>query len=120
MNIKTLVLGASLKPERISNQIIHRLLRNGHEVYAFGLRPGNINGVEVSDKRRHIPEIHTISLYISPKHQMDYLDYILELNPKRVIFNPGTENPEFFNILKSNGIYVEVACSLVLLATNQY
>ncbi|GAL66544.1 hypothetical protein JCM19301_3022 [Jejuia pallidilutea] len=64
--------------------------------------------------------IHTVTLYLNPNRQKAYYNYIVSLQPKRVIFNPGTENPEFYNILKENNIAFEAACTLVLLSTNQY
>jgi len=64
--------------------------------------------------------IDTVTLYLNPKNQKEYYQQIVDLNPRRVIFNPGTENPEFYEILENAGIEVEVACTLVLLATGQY
>ena len=117
---KTLVLGASLKPDRYSNFAIKRLLNSGYEVVAYGLKPGNVDGVRVATELLPFEDIHTITLYLSSKHQEPYYKYIISLNPKRVIFNPGTENPELFKILEENNIDYEIACTLVLLSTNQY
>jgi len=117
---KTLVFGASLKPNRYSNLAIHRLVDSGVETLAFGLREGKVSGVNISNKLDKINDIHTITLYINPKRQEEYYNKIVSLAPKRVIFNPGTENPELYNILKNNNIEVEVACTLVLLSTGQY
>ena len=120
MTKKTLVFGASLKPERYSNMVVHRLVNQGHEVKAFGLKRGNIAGVEVDTELKPYIGIDTVSLYLSPKRQTPFYDYIVSLQPKRVIFNPGTENSEFYELLNSKGIVAEIACNLVLLATNQY
>ncbi len=117
---KTLVLGASLKPERYSNLAINRLLDNGIETEAFGLREGKIREVNIKTDFGDFQDIHTITLYIGAKHQSEYIENILQLKPERVIFNPGTENPELYDILKEHDIEVEVACTLVLLATRQY
>jgi len=117
---KTLVIGASLKPERYSNIAINRLRRYNHEVVAFGLKPGKVNDVEIDTTLMPYIDIDTVTLYLNPKRQESYYNYIIDLNPKRVIFNPGTENPEFYNILKQNNIEFEVACTLVLLGTGQY
>lgn len=117
---KTLVLGASLKPERYSNLAINRLKDQNIETVAFGLREGEVGGIQVRTHFDDFHDIHTITLYIGANHQPDYIDKILKLNPERVIFNPGTENPELYEILEKNGIAVEVACTLVLLATEQY
>lgn len=117
---KTLVLGASLKQSRYSNLAVNRLLDNNIETEAFGLREGTIREVEIKTDFKDFQDIHTVTLYIGAKHQPEYVDRILELEPERVIFNPGTENPELYEVLKKNGIEAEVACTLVLLGTGQY
>ncbi|MCH9661205.1 MAG: CoA-binding protein [Bacteroidetes bacterium] len=117
---KTLVIGASTNKARYSNIAIHRLLANNHPVVAFGLREGTVGGVSIQTERLLFEDIDTVTLYIGPKHQPEYYEYIVSLNPKRVIFNPGTENPNFYQILTENNIVPEIACTLVLLATNQY
>ncbi|MGB5667878.1 MAG: CoA-binding protein [Maribacter sp.] len=116
----TLVFGASLKPNRYSNIAIKRLKDKGITTRAYGLQVGVIYGVEISTNLNDIQNIHTITLYVGPKRQPEYYTAIINLEPIRVIFNPGTENPEFYELLKEKGISVEVACTLVLLATNQY
>lgn len=120
MNKKTLVFGASLKPDRYSNLVIRKLISKNHEVLAFGLKLGVINGVSIDTNLNVYKDLHTVTLYVNPMHQKTYYNYLVSLNPKRIIFNPGTENPEFYSILKENNIYFEEACSLVLLSTNQY
>lgn len=120
MNKKTLVLGASLKPNRYSNYAIQRLVANNVETVAFGLREGEVSGIDIDVELVDYEDIHTVTLYLNAKRQKEYYDYIISLNPKRVIFNPGTENPEFYSILKENNIAFEAACTLVLLSTNQY
>jgi hypothetical protein len=117
---KTLVFGASLKPNRYSNLAVKRLRDNGITTMAFGLRPGEISDIQVSTNLDQFQDIHTVTLYLNPKRQEQYYEAIIDMNPKRVIFNPGTENPEFYRRLKENGITVEVACTLVLLSTGQY
>ena len=116
----TLVFGASLKPNRYSNLAIHRLVDSGVETLAYGLREGEVSGVNISNNLDKISDIHTITLYINPKRQEEYYNSIISLAPKRVIFNPGTENPELYKLLENNGIEVDVACTLVLLSTGQY
>tara|TARA_R110002167_G_scaffold93386_2_gene250293 strand:+ start:1990 stop:2370 length:381 start_codon:yes stop_codon:yes gene_type:complete len=116
----TLVFGASLKPDRYSNLVVNRLLDHNVKTEAFGLIEGNIRGVQIKNNLDEFHNIHTVTLYLNPSHQPEYYHWILKLGPKRVIFNPGTENPEFYKLLKDNGIDVEIACTLVLLATNQY
>lgn len=117
---KTLVLGASLNPSRYSNLAINRLVNYGHTVKAVGLKEGIVAEVAISTKKEEFENIDTVTLYLNPKRQEEYYDYIISLKPKRVIFNPGTENPEFYEMLRRNNIEVEVACTLVLLGTNQY
>jgi len=120
MNKKTLVLGASLKDERYSNMAVHRLVEHGHSVVAVGAREGTVNSVEIETKPVPFEDIDTVTLYLNPDRQKMYYDYIISLKPRRVIFNPGTENPELYKLLDENNIEREVACTLVLLSTNQY
>lgn len=117
---KTLVFGASLNPTRYSHLAIQRLVAHNHEVVAFGLRSGEVSGVKIKTVLLAHKDIDTITLYMNPKRQRQYYNHIVSLYPKRVIFNPGTENPELYQILKENDIHFEVACTLVLLSTNQY
>lgn len=119
-NKKTLVLGASLKPERYAFKAITMLVEKGHSVIAIGPNMGEVAGISIRTKNIPLSNIHTVTLYINPVRQRDYYNYIIETKPKRVIFNPGTENPQFYQLLESNGIKVEIACTLVLLTTNQY
>ncbi|WP_418513948.1 CoA-binding protein [Corallibacter sp.] len=120
MSKKTLVLGASLKTDRYSNYAIRKLVANNHEVVAFGLKEGEIEGVTIDTGLKPYNDLDTITLYLNPKRQKDYYNYIISQKPKRVIFNPGTENPELYKKLKENTIDFEVACTLVLLSTDQY
>jgi len=117
---KTLVVGASLKPNRYSHIAINRLVTYNHQVEAIGLRKGVVSGVEIITEKKPFENIHTVTLYLNPQRQKEYYDYIISLKPKRVIFNPGTENSEFYKMLQQNNIEVEVACTLVLLSTNEY
>ena len=119
-NKKTLVLGASLNPARYSYLAIQRLTAYNHPVVAIGLKEGETAGVKIETEKVAFDNVDTVTLYLSPKRQAQYYDYVVSLNPKRVIFNPGTENSEFYSILRANGIEVEVSCTLVMLATKQY
>ena len=119
MNKKTLVLGASPNPNRYSYQAVERLVQSGHSVYAFGLRIGEIASVNVNSEWPS-ENFDTITLYLNPQRQSAYTDRILELKPKRVIFNPGTENPAFMYELTEAGVDVEVACALVMLSVGNY
>ena len=118
--MKTLVIGASTKPERYSYQAIERLKAKDYPVVALGLKAGEIHGETIHITKEIWTDIDTVSLYVGPAHQDNYIDYIIGLNPRRVLFNPGTENPDFYRILKSNHISYFEACTLVLLSTNQY
>lgn len=120
MKKKTLVLGVSLKPDRYSNFVIHKLVDQGYEVVAYGLKKGQVAGITIDTELLPYENVHTVTLYVNPKNQKEYYDYVVSLKPERVIFNPGTENPEFYNVLNKHHIFYEVACSLVLLSTNQY
>ena len=120
MKNTSLVLGASLKKERYSHQAVKQLLINNHQVKAFGLKSGQIENINIDTELIFYQDIDTVTLYIGKKNQPEYYDYVISLNPNRVIFNPGTENPEFYKLLDENGIQYEVACTLVLLATGQY
>ena len=118
--MKVLVVGASLKTERYSNMAVNMLLDYGHEVVAIGGREGQIRDVEIIKGHPPMQEIDTITLYLGPARQPTEYEYLISLNPKRVIFNPGTENPVFENMLKEHNIVVLRACTLVLLRTNQF
>lgn len=120
MTKKTLVFGASLNHNKYSNYAIQRLVANDVEVVAFGVKEGVVQGIDVDIELKPYKDIDTVTLYLNPKRQEAYYNYILSLKPNRVIFNPGTENPEFYKLLKENNIPFEEACTLVLLSTNQY
>jgi len=117
---KTLVLGASDNPARYSYLAIHKLRSKGHPVEAIGLRKVKVADVEVDVEKKPYQGIDTVTMYLNPRNQKEYYDYILSLHPKRVIFNPGAENDELEKLLKSNGIEVAEACTLVLLSTAQF
>jgi len=116
----TAVFGSSEKPMRFSNKAINKLRRYGYPVYALGLRAGKVADVEIQTGMPSLDDVHTVTLYLGPKNQTQYYDYIKSLKPKRVIFNPGTENPEFAESLRNEGMEVVEYCTLVLLDTDQY
>ncbi len=119
-DIITLVLGASTNPSRYAYLAIKSLRERNFKVLAVGLRTGQVDDVQILTGTPDFDDVDTITLYIGPRHQPQLYDYILKLKPRRVIFNPGTENPELFALLRNNGIDVEVACTLVLLSSKQY
>lgn len=120
MNKKTLVLGASLKEERYSNMAIKKLIEHDHEVIAVGFSKGVVDSVRIETGKPDFDRVDTVTMYLKPDNQRVYYNYIISLKPTRVIFNPGTENVKLFEILNQNKIEIEVACTLTLLAINQY
>ncbi len=118
---KTMVFGASPNPSRYAHLAVRRLENNGIEVVALGRRAGQIGNTTIqTDYPAQIDELHTISLYLGAKHQPPYYDYLIGLKPKRVLFNPGTENPDFVARLEKAGIVAEMACTLALLSIGAY
>ncbi|MFZ9660392.1 MAG: CoA-binding protein [Chitinophagaceae bacterium] len=117
---KTLVLGASSNPSRYSFLAIQMLKKNGVPVIALGRKNELADGTVIETEKKHWDGIDTVTLYLNPDHQQEYSSYIISLAPKRVIFNPGTENDTFEKILHENGIETMRACTLVLLSTGQY
>ena len=117
---RTLIIGASNNPERYAYKAAERLLAHGHEIELLGLRPDTIFGKTIDTERKAYEGLDTLTLYVGPQRQPEYYDYVISLKPKRVIFNPGTENAEFETLLEKNGIEAEEACTLVLLGTGQY
>ena len=117
---KTLVLGASDNPSRYSFLAIKKLRRYGHPVEAIGKKTGQVDDVIITKEHPELENIDTVTLYLNPRHQQQYYDYILSLKPKRIIFNPGAENPELSSLAIKNGIQPIEACTLVMLSTNQY
>ena len=118
--MKTLVIGASTHDYRYSNKAIKLLRAHKHEVVAIGRETGEVSGVSIEHDMPVQKDIDTVTLYINPMHQQAYYDKLVELKPRRVIFNPGTENSELEALLEKNGIATEEACTLVLLNTGQY
>jgi predicted CoA-binding protein len=116
----TLVFGASLNPVRYSHLAIERLVTHGVPTLAYGLKKGLVAGISIDTQLMDYNEVDTVTLYLNPQRQKNYYDYIISLKPNRVIFNPGTENPEFWKLLQSHKISYEVACTLTLLTTGQY
>lgn len=120
MKTATLVLGASENPSRYSNMAIKSLLRHGYLVKALGNSKGNVENVVIETEKVIYDNIDTITLYLGPKNQLPYYEYILSISPNRIIFNPGTENDDLKLLAEKNGIKTEYACTLVLLNLNQY
>ncbi len=117
---KTLIIGASSKPDRYSYKAEMMLRSHGHETFLFGNKNGAVEGKEISREWPETNDFDTVTMYVNPSLQVEMEEAIIKLKPKRVVFNPGTENPIFENRLESNGIQALEACTLVLLSTKQY
>jgi predicted CoA-binding protein len=117
---KTLIIGAAPNPERYAYRAAHMLTAKGHDIVNVGIKKGEVAGVAIEKPGQVHHDIDTVTLYIGPHLQNQYYDYILDTKPARVIFNPGTENPELESLLKANGIEPVEACTLVLLSIGQY
>jgi|SRR5215469_12942498 len=120
MEKKTLVLGASENPSRYSYLALQRLQLHHHPVLAIGKKKAIVGNVSIETEKKEWKDVDTVTLYLNPNNQKEYYDYIFSLNPKRIIFNPGAENDELAKMASSKGIQPMEACTLVLLATNQY
>jgi len=116
----TLVVGASPNPERYSFMATELLKAYGHEVYPYGIKKGMIHESPILLDWPIPNTIDTVTLYVGPAGQKAIYDTIIGLSPRRIIFNPGTENPEFEALAKEKGIQCLEACTLVLLKTGQY
>ncbi|HXH18367.1 MAG TPA: CoA-binding protein [Chitinophagales bacterium] len=117
----TLVIGASVHPWRYAYLAVNRLRLSGHPVIPLGIEKGSINGMEIETERKNFKDIDTVTLYINPSIQKEYYDYLLNvIQPRRIIFNPGTENQELKMLAEKKGIETVEACTLVMLASGQY
>ena len=117
---KTMVLGASSNPARTSFLAVNKLRSNNYPDIAIGKKTGTIGNIEIITEPKTFKDIDTITLYLNPANQKEWYDYILSLQPRRIIFNPGTENDELYDLAVQNGIMAKEACTLVLLSTGQY
>ncbi|MBL1409755.1 CoA-binding protein [Sphingobacterium faecale] len=117
---KTLILGASTNSARYSYLVANKLVRKGYPIVNVGRKKGEVAGVAIEPAEVVHTDIDTVTMYVGPKNQTSYYEYILATNPHRVIFNPGSENPELATQLKERGIEVIEACTLVMLNTGQY
>ncbi|MCB9261650.1 MAG: CoA-binding protein [Flavobacteriales bacterium] len=117
---KTLVLGASPNPERYAFRAANLLKSKGYEIVQLGKRTGVVAGQNIETKAQFFDDIHTVTLYLGPQNQKEYYQYLIALQPKRVVFNPGTENDELIKLLQKNGIETLEACTLVMLNLGNY
>jgi len=119
-NKPTVVIGASPNADRYSYKATVSLQQHQQTVFPLGIRNGQINGLDIITNKPHLENIDTVTLYVGPDNQAAWIDYIFSLNPKRIIFNPGTENPEFESLAESKCIEALEACTLVLLSIDRY
>jgi len=119
---KTVVVGASLNPARYAYRAAHMLTEYGHPMIPLSIKRGELAGKAILDLRQKpfISDVDTLTLYIGPRHQAQWINYLLSLSPRRIIFNPGTENPDFMGQAEYQGIEVLQACTLVMLQTGIY
>jgi hypothetical protein len=121
MKQRVAVLGASDKPERYSHQAVRLLLDHGHQVVPVHPSLSVILDLEVAPDLPSIEgPIDTLTLYVGPAISVALADSIESIQPGRVLFNPGTENPDLENRLRDTGIHTLRACTLVLLRTGQF
>lgn len=119
--MKTLILGATTNESRYANIATKRLLRYGHEVVLLGNKKGEIEGHKILNEAEEVPGgIDTVTMYLGERNQTQYESFLLNLNPRRVIFNPGAENYDFAKRLRDQGVETINACTLVMLSTSQY
>lgn len=118
--MKTLIIGASTEPSRYAFLAANKLLNHGHDIELLGRNSGEIKGHTIETEKKNFEDIDTVTLYVNPKVQPEYYDYVIGLKPRRVIFNPGTENDEFEALLEKNNIEPIEACTLVMLSTGQF
>lgn len=120
---KTIVIGATDNPARYAYMATVALQKKGHQVIPVGIKDGEINGLKIINQKKEnaqVADVDTVTLYVGPQNQPYWYDYIIGLKPKRVVFNPGTENPEFEQLLQKNNIHTEIACTLVMLSVGTY
>ena len=117
---KTLIIGATTNTNRYAYKAAKMLTDSGHKIVPFGIKKGEVFGEKIRNEWEDFKGIDTVTLYVGSARQPQYIDKIISINPKRVIFNPGTENLDFYQKLNVAGIDFEEACTLVLLRTNQF
>ena len=115
-----MVLGASSNPARYSYLAVNKLTNHQHPVVAIGKKKGQVGAVAIETDHLPVDNVHTVTLYLNPQNQREYYDYILDLKPNRIIFNPGTENDELIKKAKENGIEPVLGCTLVMLSVGTY
>ena len=118
--MKTLILGATPNPQRYAFLAANKLVKHGHEIVNVGIKQGKVAGAEILNGQPALDDIDTVTLYVGARHQPPYYDWLLSLRPRRIIFNPGTENPELSKLARERGIETLPACTLVMLGNGMY
>jgi len=118
----TVVVGATTNPSRYAFMAAKKLLAFDHNIVLIGIKKGEIDGHHIQPiyEKPTIENVDTVTLYVGANNQKDHIPYLLSLKPRRIIFNPGTENPQFMEEAKKHNIEVEVACTLVMLSAGTY
>ncbi|WP_020567889.1 CoA-binding protein [Neolewinella persica] len=116
----TLILGATPNPSRYAFLAANKLTKYGHEIINVGIKKGEVAGVEILGGLPTVKDVDTVTLYLGSRHQPPYYDWLIGLHPRRIIFNPGTENPELAMLARKAGIETEVGCTLVMLSSGHY
>lgn len=121
MEKTTVLLGASPKPDRFAYKAVRSLQRRNIPVIALGRKDADLDGIKI---RKGMPgdigPVHTVTLYLNPKNQEEYYDYIISLQPSRIIFNPGTWNPDLAELARSHDIEVVRDCMLIMLNSSKF
>ena len=122
MSKKTVIIGATTNPSRYAYFAADKLTDAGHEIVPVGIKKGEVFGEDILDIKQapKVENVDTVTLYLGARHQPEYYNYLLGLNPKRIIFNPGTENPELVKLANEKGIETENSCTLVMLGSGVY
>ena len=118
--MKTVILGATPNPSRYAFIAANRLVNSGHEIVNVGIKEGEVAGAKILGGTPALTDVDTVTLYVGPRHQPPYYDWLLGLGARRIIFNPGTENPELMRLARAAGVVVVAGCTLVMLASSQY
>jgi hypothetical protein len=117
---KVMVLGATPNKKRFAHTCVKSLLRYGYEVVPVGIKEGEIGGEEIITEKKPVKNLHTVTIYLQPANQVEYYDYIIQQDPRRIIFNPGAENQELKSLAERKGIETIDACTLIMLNSGTF
>ena len=119
---KTVIIGATTDPSRYAYLAARMLTQYNNEILPIGIKKGDLFGTKILNifDKPKVDDVHTITLYIGPQRQPEWYEYLMSLNPKRIIFNPGTENDVLIRMAEERGIEAVEGCTLVMLRSNQY